>query len=162
MLRDVDAQGQHHPSEHDSGMRWQPPVLTLQLRESPPNPLGTQAAPPGGRPGAAAGGGAAGGWPAGGPCRCPCPCPSRRESWADAVCVAMSDAAPAAISNPARLIFLPSLPSMPAFRYSRGDSVQGSLSRHADGEIHYPQPQDTAKAADLFMLSASLVQISDK
>jgi hypothetical protein len=37
--------GQHHPRLQDSGIRWQPPVLTEQLRLSRAKPLGEQAPP---------------------------------------------------------------------------------------------------------------------
>jgi hypothetical protein len=38
--------GQHQPRLQLSGMRWQAPVLTEQLRVSRAKPLGTQAPPP--------------------------------------------------------------------------------------------------------------------
>jgi hypothetical protein len=43
--RDDVSYGQHQPREHESGMRWQPPTLVLQLRESLAKPLATHAPP---------------------------------------------------------------------------------------------------------------------
>src|SRR6187399_2853381 len=84
--------GQHQPRLQVSGMRWQPPVLTEQLRESRAEPLGEHAPPP--PPGANCCCGACCCC-----CCCGCCCCGRSrprfccQSCADAACATISSAA---------------------------------------------------------------------